>query len=89
VTTGHTHRYRRRRHGPVLITTTGSPKDYPGAWTGYAVHEGGIRQVVRRIAAPDCIRWTQRTAHALFGGWALWAPGLRSHRCFTHPWPAR
>ena len=89
VTTGHTHRYRRRRHGPIEIVTTGSPKDYPGAWAGFAVHEGGVRQVVRRVAAPDSIAWTERTGRALAGGWALASPGLRSHRCFTHVWPDR
>ena len=64
------------------IVTTGSPKDYPGAWTGYAVHEGGVRQVVRRVAAPDCMARTERTGRALAGGWALTSPGMRSHRCF-------
>jgi 3',5'-cyclic AMP phosphodiesterase CpdA len=89
VTSGHTHRHRRRDHGPVVITEVGSPKDYPGTWAGYVVHEGGIRQVVRRIAAPDLLRWTDRSADAGFGLWGKWAPGTLDDRCFTHTWPSR
>ena len=50
---------------------------FPGTWAGYAVHEGGIRQVVRRVAAPDAIAWTDRTRHGLGGMWGLIAPGRR------------
>jgi predicted phosphodiesterase len=86
VTSGHTHRHRaRRRHG-VVVTEVGSPKDHPGAWAGYVVHEGGIRQVVRRIAAPEAIRWTEQTRHALFGIWGRWSPGTLDQRCFTLDW---
>lgn len=88
VTSGHTHRHRRHRHGPLVVTETGSTKDYPGTWAGYAVHEGGIRQVVRRVAAPDCIAWTERTRRAVGGLWGHWSPGTLAQRCFTHPWPA-
>ena len=88
ITSGHTHRHRARRHGPLLLTEVGSPKDYPGTWAGYVVHEGGIRQVVRRVAAPDAIRWTQDTARALFGIWGRWSPGQLTDRCLTHIWPA-
>jgi len=89
VTSGHTHRHRVRRHGPLLITETGSPRDYPGTWTGYAVSEGGIRQVVRRIAAPEVIRWTEASGRAMGGVWARWSPGTLAARCFTHRWPVR
>ncbi len=89
VASGHTHRHRRRRHGPIEVVEAGSTKDYPGTWTGYAVYEGGIRQVVRRIAAPDVIAWTESTATALGGVWGRWSPGRRDDRCFTHRWPAR
>jgi len=85
---GHTHRHRLRRHGPLLAAEVGSTKDYPGTWAGYAVHEGGIRQVVRRIAAPDAICWTETTSRALAGLWGRWSPGARDERCFTHVWPA-
>ncbi|MBW3614953.1 MAG: metallophosphoesterase family protein [Actinobacteria bacterium] len=88
VSFGHTHRNRRGvRHG-LAVTEVGSTKDYPGVWAGYAVHEGGIRQVVRRISDPSCLAWTQETRRMLGGFWGLWAPGRLSSRCFSHPWPA-
>jgi hypothetical protein len=86
VTSGHTHRHRRWQRGPVTVTQVGSTKDYPGVWAGYVVHEGGIRQVVRRVTAPDCISWTERTRKAAFGLWAVAAPGRLSDRCFTLDW---
>ena len=89
VATGHTHRHRRRHHGPVVVVETGSTKDYPGTWAGYAVHEGGIRQVVRRISAPDVMAWTEGTYWALGGLWGRWSPGQLADRCFTHPCPTR
>jgi 3',5'-cyclic-AMP phosphodiesterase len=88
LTSGHTHRHRRRTHGPLVLTEVGSPKDYPGTWAGYVVHEGGIRQVVRRVAAPDCQEWLSRTRGAVFGLWGRWSPGRLEDRCFTHRWPS-
>ncbi len=88
ITSGHTHRHRTRRHGPLVLAETGSTKDYPGTWTGYVIHEGGIRQVVRRIDEPSCIRWTEWTARAALGLWRHWSPGTIDQRCFSHPWPA-
>ncbi len=87
VSSGHTHRNRRRTHGSVLITEVASTKDWPGVWAGYAVHEGGIRQVVRRIAAREAMAWTEYSRGALLGLWSRWAPGPRHHRCLTHRWP--
>jgi 3',5'-cyclic-AMP phosphodiesterase len=87
VSTGHSHRHRRRHHGPVVITEIGATMHYPGTWAGYAVHEGGIRQVVRRVAAPEAMEWTERTRKVLLGVWRLWTPGLRADRCFSHTWP--
>jgi len=89
VATGHTHRHRRHRHGPLTVVEVGSTKDYPGTWAGYAVHQGGIRQVVRRIGSPDVIGWTESTAQALGGVWGLWSPGRRRDRCFTLEWASR
>jgi len=86
VTSGHTHRHRRRHHGPVTVTEVGSTKDFPGTWAGYEVYEGGIVQTVRRIAEPSCIRWTDHTRRAAFGVWQLWSPGRLEHRCFTRSW---
>ncbi len=87
IASGHTHRHRLHQHGPLLAVEVGSTKDYPGTWAGYAVHEGGIRQVVRRIAAPAAIGWTESTYWALHGVWGWWAPGAMADRCFTHAWP--
>jgi len=89
VGTGHTHRHRRHRHGTVVVVETGSTKDYPGTWTGYAVHEGGIRQVARRITAPEVISWTESTYWALGGLWGRWSPGPLAERSFSHTWPSR
>jgi 3',5'-cyclic AMP phosphodiesterase CpdA len=81
VTSGHTHRHRARRHGPLLVTEVGSAKDYPGTWAGYLVYEGGIVQTVRRVMAPEAIRWTQRTARMFGGAWGRWSPGRLDDRC--------
>jgi Icc protein len=86
VTSGHTHRHRRWQRGPVTITQVGSTKDFPGVWGGYVVHEGGIRQIVRRVTRPDCIAWTERTRAAAFGMWSVIAPGRQSSRCFNLTW---
>ena len=86
VSSGHTHRHRRRHHGPVTITEVGSTKDFPGTWAGYDVHEGGIVQTVRRIADPSAIRWTDHTRRAAAGLWSRWAPGRLGDRCFTRTW---
>ncbi|MDH3682188.1 MAG: metallophosphoesterase, partial [Acidimicrobiia bacterium] len=87
VTSGHTHRNRTRRHGPLVLTEVASVRDWPGVWAGYAVHEGGIRQVIRRAAAPEAMAWHEYSRRALLGGWGRWAIGSLEQRCFTHPWP--
>jgi hypothetical protein len=87
VLTGHSHRHRRHHHGPLTVAEVGSTKDYPGCWAGYAVHEGGIRQVTMRVMAPSAMAWTAQGRRVLGGVWAVWGPGVRSHRCFTHVWP--
>lgn len=89
LTSGHTHRHRARRVGPLLLTEVGSPKDHPGTWAGYVVHEGGIRQVVRRVMAPSAIRWTDDTRRALLGIWGRYSPGRLDDRCLVHRWPAK
>lgn len=83
VTSGHTHRHRRWDRAGVTATQVGSTKDYPGVWAGYAVHEGGIRQLVRRVARPDCLTWTDHTRRAAFGLWRWVGPGTLRARCFT------
>ncbi len=86
VTSGHTHRHRRWDHHGVVSTQIGSTKDFPGVWAGYTIHEGGIRQVVRRVARPDCLRWTDHTRRAALGVWRWVAPGPLSSRCFNRVW---
>lgn len=85
-TAGHTHRHRRRTVAGVTHVEVGSPKDYPGTWAGYVVHEGGIIQTVRRVARPDCVAWTERTAGAAHGLWGRWSPGRLEDRCFALTW---
>jgi hypothetical protein len=86
VTSGHTHRNRRWGRAGVVVTQVGSTKDYPGAWAGYAVHEGGLRQIVRRTEDPDAIGWTDHSRIAAFGAWEHAAPGRLDARCFNVAW---
>lgn len=88
VTSGHTHRNRIRRHGPVLLTQVASTRDWPGVWAGYTVYEGGISQVVRRIAAPGAIHWHEYSKDALVGIWRFWSNGPLSQRCLVQSWSA-
>lgn len=81
VTSGHTHRHRARRVGPLLVTEVGSTKDWPGTWAGYRIYERGIYQTVRRVAAPAAIAWTEHSRRALFGLWSGWSPGQLDERC--------
>lgn len=83
ITSGHTHRHRRFEVGRIVCSEVGSPKDYPGTWGGYAVHEGGLRQIVRRVEAPNCIAWTEHSRFAAYGAWGVWSPGSLDDRCFT------
>ena len=83
VTSGHTHRHRRWDHAGVTATQVGSTKDFPGVWAGYVVHEGGIRQLVRRVGDPTCLAWTDQTRRAALGAWRWVSPGRLSSRCFN------
>jgi len=88
VIAGHSHRHRRHDYRTLVLAESGSTKDFPGSWTGYIVHEGGIVQTTRRVLDPSVMAWTEQGRHVLGGVWGWWAPGLRSHRCFSHTWPA-
>ena len=88
VATGHSHRHRRYTREGIEVVESGSTKDYPGVWAGIAVHEGGVRHVVRRIEADAALAWTERTAGSVAGWWGRWTPGRRQSRCFTYAWPA-
>jgi 3',5'-cyclic-AMP phosphodiesterase len=86
VLAGHRHRNRRQQVGGITVAELGSTKDFPGSWAGYAVYEGGIRQVVRRVADPAALAWTEATGRALAGQWARWAPGRLEDRCWVLAW---
>lgn len=86
VTSGHTHRNRARRHGPLVVSEVASTRDWPGVWAGYAVHEGGLRQVVRRVRAPEAISWHEYSRRAVLGLWERWSAGALGQRCFVHQW---
>jgi 3',5'-cyclic-AMP phosphodiesterase len=86
VLAGHRHRNRRLQVGGITMAEVGSTKDYPGSWAGYAVYEGGIRQVIRRVAAPAALAWTEATGRSLGGQWARWTPGRLTDRCWVAAW---
>jgi len=86
ISSGHSHRNRTRRHGSAVLSEVSATKDYPGVWAGYAIHESGVRQVVRRIADTSCAGWNDRTHAAVGGIWGMWSPGRLSDRCFDHRW---
>ena len=86
ISSGHTHRHRRGGQAGVVTTQVGSTKDYPGVWAGYVVHEGGMRQIVRRVQHPDAIGWTDHSRIAAFGLWEHASPGRMDARCFNLTW---
>jgi hypothetical protein len=86
ITSGHSHRHRRRLIDGVPHVEVGSVKDYPGVWAGYVVHEGGLRQVVRRVSPIDCLQWTEETRRVMLGAWKMFSPGTLRDRCFVHRW---
>ena len=86
VTTGHTHRNRGRRHGPVNVTEVGSPKDFPGTWAGYVVHDTGMRQSSFHVTGDGTDAWLDRTRRAAARTWGFWAPGRLEDRCRTMTW---
>jgi hypothetical protein len=83
---GHTHtnrvrRYPRARNVPCVEVACG--KDYPGVWAEYRVHEGGYTQVVRRIAAPDAMAWSERCRTMIQGIYRDLVLGSIADRSFT------
>jgi 3',5'-cyclic-AMP phosphodiesterase len=86
VLAGHSHRHRRHFYRSMVLAESGSTKDFPGSWAGFTVYEGGILQTTRRIMDPSVMAWTERGRRVLGGVWGVWAPGLRSHRCFSYAW---
>jgi 3',5'-cyclic-AMP phosphodiesterase len=85
---GHTHRNRVRRFdatGEVPFAEVSAVKDFPGAWAEYRVFEGGVLQVLRRIASPDALAWTERTRVMFAGLYHDYAFGQLEDRCFALP----
>jgi Icc protein len=86
---GHTHRNRVRHFDAargVPIVEIACVKDYPGAWAEYRVYEGGYTQLVRRIAAPTAMAWTELTRTMFAGLYRDYALGTQRDRCFTQVW---
>ena len=84
VTSGHTHRNRARRHGSLLVTEVGAPKDYPAVWAAYELYEGGVVQTVRRILEPRTLAWSERCRGTVATIWGRWSPGRLADRCIAH-----
>lgn len=86
---GHTHRHRvRPTAAGVPSIEIGCVKDFPGIWAEYRVFDGGIQQIVHRIAAPDALAWSERcrVLYADFGlDYQTYALGALSDRCFVIP----
>lgn len=83
---GHTHRNRVRRfHAArdVPFVEIACTKDYPGGWGEYRVYEGGYTQVVRRLAAPEAMAWSEKTRQMFAGLYRDYALGPLADRCFT------
>jgi len=83
---GHTHANRvrrddRARRRPMVEVACG--KDYPGAWAEYRVYEGGYTQVMRRIAEPAALEWSERCRHMIQGIYRDLVLGSIDDRCFT------
>lgn len=82
---GHTHGNRvwREPTRGVPFVEVGTPKDYPGAWAEYRVHEGGYTQIVRRVSAPAAFDWAEHTSGQYLGLYRELARGALGERCFT------
>ena len=83
VTSGHTHRNRRRQHGPVTVTQVGSTKDYPGVWAGYTVHRDGITPTGPPHRRPRLPALDRHHSPAAGGLWPMLSKGALDDRCFT------
>jgi hypothetical protein len=83
---GHTHRNRVRlipATGDIPWVEVSATKDFPGAWAEYRVFEGGILQVMHRIASPDALAWTERTREMFGGLYPDYSFGQMKDRCFA------
>jgi len=85
---GHTHRNHRQlieATGDVPWVEVACVKDYPGTWAEYRIFDGGILQIHRRISSPEALAWSEQTRHMYDGGYAEYAFGNLSDRCFFVP----
>lgn len=85
---GHTHRNHRRHlaaGGGRPFVEVASVKDYPGVWAEYRVYASCVVQIVHRISTPAALAWTEQTRHMYEGGYAAYALGSMSDRCFAVP----
>jgi 3',5'-cyclic-AMP phosphodiesterase len=87
VSSGHTHRNRRYRRNSATLTEVGSTKDHPGVWARYEIYDNSVAQVIRRIADPAVLAWTEDAARAVGTIWGRWSQGRLRDRCFVHAWP--
>lgn len=86
MSSGHTHRNRRRTVAGLTWSEVAATNHYPATWAGYRVFEGGLHQSVRRIAEPSTLAWSEHTRRMLGGTWALWSTGSLSDRSFSVRW---
>lgn len=85
---GHTHRNRVRRFsatGEVPYVEVSATKDFPGVWAEYRVFDGGVLQVVHRIADTAALAWTERTRALYAGLYPQYSLGALEDRCFAVP----
>jgi 3',5'-cyclic-AMP phosphodiesterase len=84
---GHTHTnrvLRSERTGAVPFVEIACAKDYPGAWAEYRVYEGGFTQVMRRVATPAAMAWSELGRTMIQGWYRDLVLGPVDARCFTH-----
>ena len=82
---GHTHRnvaFTIPEVGRAPFVEVSCVKDFPGAWAEYKVFDGGILQVLHRIAMPDALAWSEPTRAMYGGAYAEYALGKISDRNF-------
>ena len=78
---GHTHRTHVVEIDGVPFVDVASLKDFPGAWCEYQIYDGGILQIVRRVAHPDALGWTEQTRAMFSGAYGDYAYGRIEERC--------
>ena len=83
VTSGHTHRHRSWRRRGLRYTEVGATKDFPGVWAAYELYEGGIVQIVRRIAVPGRSAGPSGHVAPPSGRRGHWSPGRLADRSVT------